>query len=72
MFESHTMTSETSSALRQRATDNTDVALWASPEAKAGMLWLHFDEVHRVAVTGTKPMGRNRALFEQEMVLSST
>ena len=34
----------------------------APPEPKAGMLWLHFEQIHRIAIVATVSMGRSRAL----------
>jgi hypothetical protein len=44
-------------------------ALWASPEPKAGVFWLYFGQVHRIAVVGTILMGRGRAFFDPGKVL---
>jgi hypothetical protein len=51
------------------AATNIHAALWASPEAKAGMFHPHFEQVHRTAVIRTVLMGRNRALLDQDLVL---
>src|SRR5258707_11540824 len=44
-------------------------ALRASPEPKAGMLWLHFEQIHRIAIFTTVSVGRSRALPIYDFVL---
>src|SRR6266403_4280856 len=54
---------------RKLAGANTHAALWTSPEAKVGMLGLHFEQVHRMAITGTVLTGKNLGLVDGEVVL---
>src|SRR5882757_6092505 len=53
----------------KRTGGTTHAALWASPEAKAGMLRLHFEQVKGKAVAGAIMMGSYRTLLDGVSVL---
>ncbi len=51
------------------AAQTAHVAMRTSPEAEVGLFRLHFEQVHRIAVMHAILMGRNRATFDNELIL---
>ena len=55
----------------ERTGGATHAALWASPEAKAGVFGLHLEQVKGKAVAGTVMMGSHEALHDWVPVLGA-